>query len=443
MTVWSRLRHRMSCHPNATVSDGERTRTYEAWITEIETLSKSLTPHTGAAILCRSAMSTATAVLACFAAGVTALPLPADPIAITRDRMRLAQLSAILTEENGVFTVRPYKALPSARPSSAEAPSLILFTAGTTDTPKGVCLSEANLMAALSDCHEVLPFTESDRLLLTGSLTDADSLISLLLPALTCGVSLFFASASLHPTKLLSLLERQAITAFFATPTRWATLLRFVSRALPLRTLFIGGEYLGQPLAEAIVAACPKARLLVGYGATETGGWIAFSEPFGAGAFSPALHPLPSVQLARSNGSLVVSGNRVMLGYLTDGAKFPTPTPFWNSGDLSELAEDGTLRLAGRAAERRYHGAIPFDPVTVEGALSGDPRVWEVRYDPGSRPDGAGAVLQVAGRFVHPDEIRQLCRQRLPAAILPKQIEIVASLPQTPNGKRLRRGRAT
>lgn len=443
MTVWPHLRHHMSCHPNATVSDGKRTQTYEEWLLDIERFAHKLRPHSCAAILCPSPWHTATAYLACLASGTTALPLPADHPIIARDHLHLVQPSAILTEDDGILTIHPHQSKPSSLPAIHDDPALILFTSGTTAAPKGVCLSETNLMTALSDFRGLLPFTPEDRLFLSSPLCDADSLISLLLPALEHGTSLYFSSTFLHPTRFFSLLEREHITICYGTPTQWAARLRFMSRQLPLRTLLIGGECLTPPLADAIAAAFPQAKRLVGYGATETSGWIALSEAQDGPSFSTVLRPLPSVRITRSNDSLRIGGARVMMGYLERAATISSVQAVWESGDLATITEDGLLSLHGRAAASRDPESVQDDTFAIESALSRDPRVWEVQYRPGISPDGKDAVLQLVGAFVHPDELRAVWQRYLPDRVLPKQIEIVDALPQTPNGKHLRRSYAT
>ncbi len=77
MTLWEELRAKMEAHPRQTVEEGARRLTYAEMIGLAEKQAEELRGKQCCALFCHSELNAAIALLACFAAGVTALPLPA------------------------------------------------------------------------------------------------------------------------------------------------------------------------------------------------------------------------------------------------------------------------------------------------------------------------------------------------------------------------------
>src|SRR6201999_1384725 len=110
------------------------------------------------------------------------------------------------------------------------------------------------------------------------------------------------------------------------------------------------------------------------------------------------------------------------------------------TGDLGEWRDD-RLVVHGRKVDTIVSGGENVMPQEVEAALLSHPAVEQAGVF--GRPDpewGEAVTAQVVLRFeVTPQELRDFAAQTLASFKVPKQIEIVATLPRTRSGKLLRR----
>jgi O-succinylbenzoic acid--CoA ligase len=78
-------------------------------------------------------------------------------------------------------------------------------------------------------------------------------------------------------------------------------------------------------------------------------------------------------------------------------------------------------------------------PAEVEAVLAAHPDVRDVAVVGRPDPEWGEALVALVVGSADPDELRALCRERLPGFKVPKRIETVDALPRTPSGKLLRR----
>lgn len=242
----------------------------------------------------------------------------------------------------------PLGAVPVPNTTPADESSRIIFTSGTTGTPKGVCLSGTQILTSAEALAEASDATECDRYLsvLPNSLL-LEQIAGVYLP-LSVGATIIVAGTlgSSHTSQLADWAEQSKATATVLVPEllyAWLNELRIHRRRAPssLRFVAVGGASVSARLAdEAWSRGLPVYE---GYGLSECCSVVCVNRP-GSRRAGTVGRPLRSVQIALEDGEIVVKGPTVMQGYLgaspTDGT--------WRTGDLGELDDDGFLRVVGR-----------------------------------------------------------------------------------------------
>jgi amino acid adenylation domain-containing protein len=160
---------------------------------------------------------------------------------------------------------------PVANPERRHDPSTaayLLYTSGTTGTPKGVLVEHGALAARTTDLLSRLRLDANAVVLAHTALSFDISIVEVLMPLLAgARVVLATEQQQRDPVALIQLVNEQGITQLQATPSQWEVLLRIGYRDQPQMLAIAGGEPLPAALAEAIRRQ--SGSLLNGYGPTE------------------------------------------------------------------------------------------------------------------------------------------------------------------------------
>lgn len=449
--LWNHLRLKMSDHLTSVIEEGDRSMTYAQVILKAEQLARQLS-GTCYAILCKSELNTALALLACFAAGKPAIPLS--------HRYGEVHIEKILNKVRPEYLLTDdfddLAAVKIGEPVAFDAsPALIMCTSGTGGSPKGVMLSEENVRTNLTDIRTYFELSEEDRILIARPLYHAAVLTGEFLLALTAGAHIVFDSENLNPAHLIDRLIEKQITVFCGTPTLLTLTARLLSGRgdrLALRKMAVSGECLTESAAVAIQKGFPRAQIYHVYGLTEAAPRVAYLPPK-----LLATHPtctgffLPSVEGKIMDeqgqevpsgivGELLVKGPNIMMGYYEDqAATEKVLADGWlHTGDLA-MMNDGLLYIKGRKDDLIIYAGMNIYPAEIENALRDDPRVREVlAYGIPDKLCGMAVGLRIAGDFTAKQEIVELCNRTLPPYARPKVIDWVKSLQKNGSGKILR-----
>ena len=352
-----------------------------------------------------------------------------------------------LVEAHAEFDALEADALPAIAPVSAEAVHTIIFTSGTTGTPKGAMLTNGNHFASAIASRANLGAEPSDVWLDMLPLYHVGGL-SIILRSAIDGASV--------------VLERgfDARRANSAIRTHAATLVSVVATMLTrvlddngdrrypatLRCVLTGGG----PVATALVERALRLGVPVAptYGLTETASQVVTALPEEA-PVRPAScgRPLPGVSIKIANadaagrGEVLVRAPAVMAGYLDDeGATRAAIRDGWlYTGDIGHFDEAGYLYIDDRRSDLIVTGGENVYPAEVEAVLLAHSMVAEAGVygcaDPlwGHRVEAAVVLRDSAS--VGDGELRQWCSVRLAGFKVPRTIRFADALPRTASGK--------
>jgi long-chain acyl-CoA synthetase len=341
--------------------------------------------------------------------------------------------------------------------------ALVIFTSGTTGTPKGVVLGHEAFAGKLAAIDSLLHFTPDTRTLLVLQLGFSfGQWVSLL--TLARGGTLVlrekFAAA-----RVLALLAQERIDRLGVIPTMLRAMLPSLRGAEGpaivaalgadgVERLFMaGGEALPYPLGHALRATVPGLDICDIYGLTETGTSDFVLLPAAQDRFPGTIGwPSPGVRFAIHDehgtalplggaGELVIDTPFIMRGYLDAPAL--TAASFrdhwFRTGDLAEATADGVVRLVGRSKELINRAGNKISPIEVERAMLDHPALAEALATgvPDERLGEAIHLLVVPLADTYPSaaELRAWAAERLDAYKIPDAIHIGREIPTGATGK--------
>ena len=335
----------------------------------------------------------------------------------------------------------------------------LIYTTGTTGTPKGVRLSHRNLMFIAAVSSRLRRVSADDVAYGVLPISHVYGLTSVCLGTLYAGGTLRLA-ARFSPEAVLDALAHDGLTILQGVPAMHARLMAFVARqnrslvAPRLRFVYSGGSPLDAAL-KARVEAFYGLPIHNGYGLTESSPTVSqtlLDAPREDCAVGPAI-PGVAVRIVDGDGrdlpegdvgELWVRGPNVMLGYyrapeLT--AATVSADGWLRTGDLARRTADGALFLAGRAKELIIHSGFNVYPIEVEQALTSHPDVLQAavlgRADEGNEQ----VIAFVEARPGHVIDVTSLAAwaaKRLAPYKRPAQIRVLSTLPAASTGKVLK-----
>src|SRR5580658_8971776 len=236
-------------------------------------------------------------------------------------------------------------------------PAVILFTSGSFGAPRGVVLTQANVLANAAQiaAHIELdpdwvffnPLPIFHCFGLTGGV---------ILPILS-GMKAFQYPSPLHVKIIPTLIRETGASVLLATDT---FVNQYARSADPedlsgLKFVVCGAEKVRDETHDLIIDRFGPIPLLEGYGATEAAPVIAVNKPGDnrrgtVGGLLPGVETrIEPVEGIPRGGRLYVRGPNVMAGYLDESGELEPPVDGWHdTGDVVEIDADGWVTILGR-----------------------------------------------------------------------------------------------
>lgn len=454
MKLWNYIKQHLQEHPDQRVCENGASISFYELAIWAEEYSKKLYGIDCCAILCSSEMAASMALLACFAAEVTAVPLSMRyGEAHCNKILNAISPDAIIMDTVDGLTVYKIKDNNFIPPSTH--PALIMCTSGTTGKPKGAMLSEENIITNVSDISDYFQMDSSDTILIARPLYHCAVLTGEFITAIIRGANIRFYSEQFNPTRMLELIKEYRITTFCGTPTLLSIMARFNrgTAAQTLKHICISGECMGSDAGRRIAAAFPTAKIYHIYGLTEACPRVSYLPPEHFKDYPDFVGiPLKSVSIKILNdrgdfcnkneeGILYVAGGNVMLGYYNDleNTDRVLNNGWLCTGDVALINDAGFLKIKGRSDDMIIKSGMNVYPAEIESVLKQDPRVKEVLVYGYRNSIGTQIGMKLVGDFSSAEEVKQLCMKVLPSFQVPAAIELMDELPKNGSGKIIRR----
>jgi long-chain acyl-CoA synthetase len=336
--------------------------------------------------------------------------------------------------------------------------AVILYTSGTTGTPKGAELTHANLKRN-AEISRALFDLGSDAVTL-GALPLFHSF------GQTCGLNATIAAGGtltliprFDPGKALEIIQRDKVNVFEGVPTMYGAMLHHPERdkfdVSAIELCSSGGSAMPVEVLKGFEEAF-GCKVLEGYGLSETSPVASFNHRDRERKPGSIGTPVEGVEMKVVDddgnevpqgevGEIVIRGHNVMKGYWNRAdATAETIVDGWlHTGDMAKVDEDGYFFIVDRKKDMIIRGGYNVYPREIEEVLYEHPDVREVAvvgvpHDDLGEEVGAAVALK-EGAEASEDDLRSYVKEQVAAYKYPRRIWFVDELPKGPTGKILKR----
>ena len=335
-------------------------------------------------------------------------------------------------------------------------PSDVVFTSGTTGSPKGVVMTHGQTLRAYLDWCDWADLRPGDRYLIANPFFHIFGYKAGCLACLMRGATIF-PLAVFDAGVVLEMVERERISVLPGPPTIYHSLLDHPDHTRRdiscLRVGVTGAADIPVELIRRVREELPFERILTGYGLTEAG-TVTGSRPdddFEHIATTVGVAwPGFEVRIVTESGAdaapgepgeVVVRGETVTRGYLDDPEATATAiVDGWlHTGDLGTIDADGYLRIVGRIKDMFIVGGFNAYPAEIENLMLRHPRIAQVAVI-GVPDERLGEVAKAfvvlqPGPPIEPAEIVEWARAEMANFKAPRSVEFLDALPVNATGK--------
>lgn len=339
-------------------------------------------------------------------------------------------------------------------------PALIMYTSGTTGKPKGILLTYKHLDGSPEAMKHFVDLSDRDIKLSAIPLSHIAGLIYIQ-NCILFGITLIIMER-FNPFEFLKNITQYRVTCFHIVPAMYTAILTMKEiekfDLSSLRWVVVFGAPSSPEVLERFHKYCPNAKLLNGWGMTETcppntvTPMACLPDRQGSSNIASIGKPSPNCKIrivddagrevaAGQIGEITISGWIIMKEYYRDPElTAETIKDGWlYTGDLGRFDADGYLYIMGRKKEMiKVGGQIVFAP-EVEAALHKHEGIAEAAVI--GVPDGLrGEVVKAfvtlkEGVKISAEDVRFFAKDHLANFKVPHYVEIRDVLPKNRTGK--------
>ncbi|MGH9867577.1 MAG: class I adenylate-forming enzyme family protein [Candidatus Polarisedimenticolia bacterium] len=337
----------------------------------------------------------------------------------------------------------------------AERTALLVYTSGTTGTPKGVMLSHRNLLSNARSCIQGVGVTPRDRVLLFLPMFHSFTSMVAMLAPLVSGMGIVLCER-VDRAEIRRAITRWRPTIMPGVPAVFTAMSQArvgrLSRLLNPVRLYISG---GAPLPLETLNSFEqyyRRPLCEGYGLSEASPVVSINPPGGPRKPGSVGRPLPGVRVlvrdregrdaaAGETGEICVQADSVMQGYFRRGDETASALRdgVLHTGDLGRLDSDGFIFIEGRLKDMLIYRGMNVYPREIEVVLESHPDVKEaavIGIPAGARGEVPYAfVVPMEGRPLAESDLRRTCLAQLARYKVPRTFRVVSELPRNAAGK--------
>ena len=334
--------------------------------------------------------------------------------------------------------------------------AVILYTSGTTGTPKGAELTHRNILSNVEVTVDL--FGLDERAITLGALPFFHAF------GQTCALNATIAVAGtltliprFNAGKALAILQRDRVTVFEGVPTMYAAMLHDdaadTTDTSALEVCVSGGAAMPVEVMRAFEAKF-GCEILEGYGLSETSPIASFNRRGPERKPGSIGLPVAGVEMRLAGdtatdgdaGEIQIRGDNVMKGYWRQPeatAEAIDGDGWFSTGDIAKIDADGYFFIVDRKKELIIRGGFNIYPREIEEVLYEHPDVREAAVIGIPHPDlgeeVAAAVALKSGATSTPEALRDFVKQRVAAYKYPRRVWLVDELPKGPTGKIVKR----
>ncbi|MCA0911883.1 non-ribosomal peptide synthetase [Marinobacter nauticus] len=470
------------------IKSGDKTLTYrqlDALAQGIadKLLKRGINAGDRVAISSRRTVETVTGILGILRAGASYVPLdlryPDERLhAITA----LTEVGTVLANENDAAMLRerdvPLDIVPlqnSAKEGitaqseiggttlGPDAPAYVMFTSGSTGLPKGIEVSNRNILRLVLN-NNFMDLDDKTRFLMYAPVAFDASTLEIWGPLLNGGTLIVPEEEQLSVEELGDVLHREKVTALWLT----AALFHHVAEHSPgifssVRNLLAGGDVLSPKWVKTVLEANPGLVLINGYGPTENTTFTCcfpMTSPDEVPSPIPVGYPIANSSVhildaygndcpAGVPGNLYTGGDGVALGYVNDAErtdKVFVTDPYgrsigrvYDTGDKACWREDGSVEFLGRSDNQVKIRGFRIEPDEVSTFLEQYPGIEQAITVPWLAPSGEKQLVSYVSPQLKSESEREninaWLREKLPRHMVPDHVVELDSFPVGNTGK--------
>lgn len=349
--------------------------------------------------------------------------------------------------------------------------TMVMFTAGTTGSPKGVMLSHDSFSSYILANVSPPELESEEKNILTVPLYHIAG-IQAVMAAIYGGRTLII-QRQFEPREWMTLVQDERVNRAMMVPTMLKMLMdhedfeKFDLSSLEVITY--GAAPMPLEVIKKAIAKFPGTFFINAFGQTETAATITMLPPEDhllegteeeiekkLNRLTSIGKPLSDVDvkivdedgvevLIGETGEIIAQGARLMKGYWNQQAATEEALRggWLYTGDLGYFDEDGYIFLSGRAKDFIKRAGEMVSPEEVEQVLHSHPSIDEAAIigvpdmDWGERV--RAIVVPKAGTEINEEEVISYCKDRMASFKKPESVVVVTELPRNPLGKVLKR----